>query len=228
MPIITYQKGYNFVRKVLSMRIFDISQTIHDGMPVWPGDPEVRLEWLSQLSQGGAVNLTEIHMCAHAGTHIDMPSHFLDQGKNLDELDLGVVIGNARVVAVPPEVTTINRAFLKNIPLGGVNRVLFKSTNSTLIKADPKSFHENFVALDASGARFLAETGCKLVGIDYMSIAVFEDPDGGHLPLLEAGIVVLEGLNLQEVEPGEYQLIALPLKLGGREGAPVRAILLEG
>lgn len=209
------------------MRIYDISQTINSGMPVWPGDPQVRLEWLSQISQGGAVNLTEIHMCAHAGTHIDMPSHFLKQGQNLDDLDLSVVIGNARVVSVPNEVKVINDSYLKTISLAGVERVLFKTQNSSIVQTDPRSFHENFVAMDASGARYLAETGCKLVGIDYMSVAVFEDPDGGHLPLLEAGIVVLEGVNLENVEPGEYQLIALPLKLGGREGAPVRAVLLK-
>ena len=210
------------------MRIYDISQTIHNEMPVWPGDPKVRLEWLSQISQGGAVNLTGIHMCAHAGTHIDMPSHFLDQGQNLDDIDLEVVIGNARVISVPHEVKVINDSFLQTISLGGVERVLFKTKNGALVKADSQSFHEDFVALDASGARFLAETGCKLVGIDYMSVAVFEDPDGGHMPLLEAGIVVLEGINLENVEPGEYQLIALPLKMGGREGSPVRAILLDG
>ena len=209
------------------MRIYDISQTIENGMPVWPGDPEVGLEWLSQISQGGAVNLTEIHMCAHAGTHIDMPSHFLDQGHTLDDLDLDTVIGKARVISVPVEIETINEEFLKDIPLEGVERVLFKTANRSLVQADPRSFHKNYIALDASGARFLAQTGCKLVGIDYMSIAVYDDPEGGHLPLLQAGIVVLEGINLDEVEPGDYELIAFPLKLGGREGAPVRAILLE-
>lgn len=196
-------------------------------MPVWPGDPEVRLNWLSQISQGEPVNLTEIHMCAHAGTHIDMPSHFLDQGQNLDNLDLNMLIGRARVISVPSEVKVINGAFLGTVPLGGVERVLFKTANSEFVKADPFSFHENYVALDASGAEFMAETGGKLVGIDYMSVAVFDDPDGGHLPLLKAGIVVLEGINLEGVEPGDYQLIVLPLKLGGREGAPARAILLD-
>lgn len=210
------------------MRIIDITRTIESGMPVWPGDPEVRLEWLSQIREGGVVNLTAIHMCAHTGTHIDMPSHFLDQGRNLDDLDLSVMFGNARVISAPPEINIINEAFLKHIPLEGVERVLFKTSNDVLVKAESQSFNADFVALDASGARFLAETGCKLVGIDAMSIALSDDPEGGHLPLLEAGIVVLEGLNLAEVEPGDYQLIALPLKLGGREGSPVRAILIEG
>lgn len=209
------------------MRIYDITQTIRNDMPVWPGDPEVRLNWLSQISQGEPVNLTEIHMCAHAGTHIDMPSHFLDQGPNLDNLVLNNLIGRARVISVPPDIKVINAAFLGTVPLGGVERVLFKTANSEFVKADPFSFHENYVALDASGAEFMAETGCKLVGIDYMSVAVFDDPDGGHLPLLKAGIVVLEGINLEGVEPGDYQLIVLPLKLGGREGAPARAILLD-
>jgi arylformamidase len=209
------------------MRIYDVSQSIHSEMPVWPGDPKARLEWLSQISQGGAVNLTEIHMCAHTGTHIDMPSHFLEGGKTLDDLDLEVVIGKASVVSVPAEIKVINKAFLQNITLEGVERILFKTSNSHLAKSDSLTFHEDYVALDASGARYLAENGCKLVGIDTMSVAVFDDPDGGHLPLLEAGIVVLEGLNLEEVKPGEYQLIALPLKLVGREGAPVRAVLLD-
>ena len=210
------------------MRIHDITRTVHSGMPVWPGDPEVRLEWLSQISEGGSVNLTQIHMCAHSGTHIDMPSHFLDEGENLDDLDLNILIGIARVVLVPDDIVAINETFLRTISMDGVERVLFKTSKTAFEKAQTLSFNQNFVALDASGARFLAETSCKLVGIDTMSVALFDDPEGGHLPLLEAGIVALEGINLEGVEPGEYQLIALPLRLGGREGAPVRAVLLEG
>lgn len=209
------------------MQIHDITQTIQNGMPVWPGDPEVRLEWLSRIGEEGEVNLTQIHMCAHAGTHIDMPSHFIDAGDTLDDLDLSILIGSARVVSVPGDVKVIDANFLKSLSLAGTERVLFKTSNTALVRKHPLSFHQNFVALDASGARFLAETDCRLVGIDYMSIAVFEDAEGGHKPLLEAGIVVLEGINLEGVEEGDYQLIALPLKLGGREGAPVRAILVE-
>jgi arylformamidase len=209
------------------MRIYDITQTIHNEMPVWPGDPEVKLEWLSRISEGGEVNLTKIHMCAHAGTHLDMPSHFIDDGKTLDDLDLKILIGRAKVISVPPEVKVIDDVFLKKISLAGIERILFKTSNSAFVKETPQSFHQDFVALDESGAKFLADVGCKLVGIDYMSIAIFDEPVGGHLPLLEAGIVVLEGITLDGVEPGDYQLIALPMKLGGREGAPVRAILLE-
>lgn len=209
------------------MRIYDISRTIKNGMPVWPGDPEVRLNWLSQISKGGAVNLTEIQMCAHSGTHIDTPNHFLDHGLTTDALDLSVLIGKAKVVVVPPEIKVINDNFLRTLKLGGVERILFKTENGDLLNESTLTFREDFVALDASGARVLANSGCRLVGIDAMSIAVFNDPDGGHIPILEAGVLVLEGLNLREVEEGEYQLIALPLKLSGREGAPVRAVLLE-
>jgi len=209
------------------MRIYDITQTIHNDMPVWPGDPEVKLEWLSRISEGGEVNLTKIHMCAHAGTHLDMPSHFIDDGKTLDDLDLKILIGRAKVISVPPEVKVIDDVFLKKISLAGIERILFKTSNSAFVKETPQSFHQDFVALDESGAKFLADAGCKLVGIDYMSIAIFAEPAEGHLPLLEAGIVVLEGITLDGVEHGDYHLIALPLKLGGREGAPVRAILLE-
>ncbi len=209
------------------MRIHDITQTILNGMPVWPGDPEVRLEWLSRISEGAEVNLTQIHMCVHSGTHIDMPSHFIDKGKNLDDLDLSVLIGSARVISVPPEVKVIDETFLKKVLPGGTERILFKTSNSAFLKESSQRFHRDFVALDESGAKFLAEAGCKLVGIDYMSIAIFDEPVGGHLPLLEAGVVVLEGIALEGVEPGDYHLIALPMKLSGREGSPVRAVLLE-
>jgi arylformamidase len=207
------------------MKIYDISRTITNGLPVWPGDPEVRLEWISRIDRGDSVNLTEIHMCAHSGTHLDMPSHFLEHAQNLDSLDLSILIGNARVVLVPPEVNLIDEAYLKTLSLDGEERILFKTKNCDLVEREPLFFHQNYVALDASGANYLAGTGCKLVGIDYMSIATFDDPNGGHIPLLRAGILVLEGLILQEVPPGNYQLIALPLKLGGREGAPTRALL---
>ncbi len=209
------------------MQIHDITQTIHNEMPVWPGDPEVSLEWLSRINEGDDVNLTQIRMCVHTGTHIDMPSHFLANGENLDDLDLSILIGSAKVISVPPEVKVIDETFLERLSLEGIERVLFKTSNSAFMQEAPQSFHQDFVALDESGAKFLAEAGYKLAGIDTMSIAIFDDPVGGHLPLLEAGIVVLEGINLKGVEPGDYHLIALPLKLGGREGAPVRAILVE-
>ena len=209
------------------MQIHDITQTIYNEMPVWPGDPAVRLEWLSQISEGDDVNLTQIRMCAHSGTHIDMPSHFLANGETLDDLDLSILIGSAKVISVPPEVKVIDESFLQKVSIGGIERILFKTSNSAFIEEAAQCFHQEFVALDESGAKFLAEAGCKLAGIDTMSIAIFDDPVGGHLPLLESGIVVLEGVNLEGIEPGDYHLIALPLKLGGREGAPVRAILVE-
>ena len=209
------------------MQIHDITQTIHNEMPVWPGDPAVRLEWLSRINEGDDVNLTQIRMCVHTGTHIDMPSHFLANGKNLDDLDLSTLIGSAKVISVPPEVKVIDESFLQKVSIGGIERILFKTSNSAFIEEAAQCFHQEFVALDESGAKFLAEAGCKLAGIDYMSIAIFDDPVEGHLPLLEAGIVVLEGISLEGIDPGDYHLIALPMKLGGREGAPVRAILVE-
>lgn len=209
------------------MRIYDITQTISDDMTVWPGDPAVRLIWLSQISRGGVVNLTEIRMSAHTGTHIDMPAHFIDQGKSLDELDLNVMIGPVKVVEIPQNIRVIDESFLKDLSLAGVSRVLFKTANSVSAQNTAPRFHEDYVALDESGATFLSRSGCKLVGIDYLSIATFDDPKGAHLPLLEAGIVVLEGLDLRDIKMGTYQLIALPMKLSGREGAPVRAILIE-
>ena len=209
------------------MIIHDISLRIHNDIPVWPGDPKVRLEWLLRIDQGDSVNLTALNMSAHTGTHIDMPKHFIDSGKTLDELDLDVLIGKARVIGVPYDVKVISEEYLRTVPLEGVERILFKTANSRLVVEQPLSFHPDYVALDISGGQYLARSGCKLVGIDYMSIGYYADPQGAHYPLLGADVIVLEGINLDGVEPGDYQLIALPLKLSGREGAPARAILIE-
>lgn len=209
------------------MQIIDITQEIKNGMPVWPGDPPVNLAWLSEIAKNGPVNLTELSMSAHTGTHLDAPSHFIDHGKTLDDLDLSAMVGPARVEEVAQEVKVIDESFLRRLPLTGVSRLLLKTSNSLKANVEPSEFHQDYVALDASGARFLAESNFRLIGIDAFSIACFDDPEGGHLPLLEKGIAVLEGLNLHGVAPGDYYLAALPLKLAGREGAPVRAILIK-
>jgi arylformamidase len=155
-----------------------------------------------------------------------MPLHFFDGAADTDSLDLSVLIGLATVIEVPEEKNCIDAAFLASIGLRDVTRVLFKTFNSRLWNNPYHSFVNDYVALAPDGAHWLVEHGCRLVGIDYISIAPFEDSVTPHEILLSNNVVILETLDLREAQPGEYQLICLPLKLISREAAPCRAILL--
>jgi len=207
------------------MAYIDISVGIKNGMLVWPGDKEVEVVWDGRIEQGHESNVSYLRMGAHVGTHLDMPLHFIPNGKNIENLDLECLIGPAAVVEVPAEQETITAEFLEKTGLDTCERVLFKTRNSKLWEAEKPKFDENYVALDSSGARWLVEKGCRLVGIDAMSIARFKEIRAPHEILLSNDVVVLETLDLRVVTPGHYELLCLPLKLFEREAAPVRAIL---
>ena len=193
------------------MEIIDISVPVRPGMVTYPGDPEVRLERVSSIGDGDGVNLSRLDLGVHSGTHVDAPLHFVGDGASVETLPLDVLVGPCVVVdgldpaAVP----------------SGAERVLFKTPNSRLWERD--EFSEDFVGLDGEAARALVAGGVRLVGIDYLSIG---DEDA-HRILLGAGVVAVEGLDLRNVEPGEYRLICAPLKLEGAEGAPARVLLLR-
>lgn len=207
------------------MEIIDITVPLENNIVVWPGDPEVEIDWLEQLSEGGEANITRFSMGAHTGTHIDAPLHFLQTGSDLDQIDLKYLIGECLVVDVPESIKIIDEYFLEKINFRCVERILFKSKNSSINKE--RKFNQEYVSLDQGGAKFLVENGAKLVGIDYLSIAPYADSGPTHTALLNAGIIILEGLDLGKVTAGLYHLICLPIKLSGREGAPARAILIK-
>ncbi len=207
------------------MAIFDISIGIDESLPLWPGDPELRLHWAAKIEQGDLVNLTELSMSIHTGTHIDAPLHFLPQGKSIDNLNIDVFVGEAQVVAIPQEVDLITVEILRKLPTINASRVLFKTKNSQFWGT--RNFQRDYVALEASAAQWLVDQGVQLVGIDYLSIAPFNDPVPTHKILLSNNVVIIESLDLRSVEPGLYTLICLPLKLVGREAAPARAILIS-
>jgi arylformamidase len=206
------------------MAIFDISIGIDENLPLWPGDPELRLHWAANIEQGDLVNLTELSMSIHTGTHIDAPLHFLPNGKPIDSLSLNVFMGEAQVVAIPQDVNLITVNILQDVCEINAARILFKTKNSQLWETS--KFQQDYVALEASAAQWLVDQGVQLVGIDYLSIAPFKDPAPTHKILLSNNVVIVESLDLRSVEPGLYTLICLPLKLVGREAAPARAILL--
>ena len=165
-------------------------------------------------------------MSAHSGTHVDAPLHFLEKGASVDRIPLKNLTGRAYLVHLP-QVDTITAEVLAaaNIPTR-TRRVLFKTRNSQHWSKKSNEFQTDYVGLSEDGARFLIKKGVKLVGIDYLSIAPYDDVDPTHKTLLKAGVVVLEGLDLSKVSQGRYMLYCLPLKLGGAEGAPARAILI--
>lgn len=206
------------------MAIHDVSIPIHPGMVIYHDNPGVELSLAQSIDRGDTANVSKLTMGVHTGTHVDGPRHFFDDGGGVDGLPLDPMIGPAEVVGLP-DVTDgpIDDATLEAaaIPMG-VERLLLKTRNSELWDRD--EFTRNFVRLDGSGAAFLLDRDISLVGIDYLSIG---DPEA-HRKLLGAGIVALEGLDLRKINPGLYQLICLPMRLIGTDGAPARVLLADG
>jgi arylformamidase len=204
----------------------DLSVPLHSGMAHWPGDPEPSFERISEIAQGAAANVTMCRMTAHTGTHMDAPCHFLDGKDGIDRFPLSLAVGPARVIAVP-RAPVVGRAQLETKDIKPGERVLFKTRNSDR-RWDNQDFETGFVALDASGARLLVERGVSLVGVDYLSVGLFQgDGVETHQLLLGNGIWILEGLNLSAVSEGEYELVCLPLRIAGCDGSPARAILRQ-
>ena len=210
------------------MKIFDISVPVHPKLPVWPGDPRIVLERYRTLKKGDASNDSRMACSVHCGTHVDAPAHFIEDGATIEQLSLEILVGTATVIEVK-ETDVITPELLEAQGSGSqTERLLIKTKNSDLWADPGHRFNPNFVALSAESARWIVDRGLKLVGIDYLSIQRFKDTEPlTHRILLEAGIVIIEGLDLRDVNPGVYQLICLPLKLAGSEGAPARVILIE-
>ena len=207
------------------MRMYDISVGISPDLPVWPGDPPVKLERLRDIAKGDESTVTHMSFGVHAGTHVDAPLHFLEGGDTVDRLPLRLLTGRAYVVDMG------NAEVIDEVALARVNlpprtrRVLFKTRNSELWAKETR-FVENYVSLTPGGVNWLVKKGVQLVGVDYLSVAPYKDSVPTHRALLSAKVIILEGLDLSEVSQGRYTLYCLPLKLVGAEGAPARAILV--
>lgn len=208
------------------MELIDITVGISNNMLVWPGDKPAKIGWESRIVDGAISNVSSIQIGAHVGTHIDMPLHFFEGAASMDDLDLTRLIGPATVVEVPDEKASIDAEFLDSLGLTDVTRLLFKTSNSKLWDIPSQPFCADYVALEPDAALWLVEHGCGLVGIDYLSIAPYDDSIAPHEILLSNNVIILETLDLRKTKPGDYQLICLPLKLESREAAPCRAVLL--
>ena len=210
------------------MNIFDISLTISPELPVWPGDPVIELEQVESMDRGAHANVSRLSAGVHTGTHVDAPHHFLNDGRTVDQLPLDVLTGPCYVVQLPDGVEAITAEALGGISFPeGVKRVLFGTRNSRIWSRGETEFQEDFVAITEDGAEWLVERGIRLVGVDYLSVAPYGDSVPTHRVLLQAGVVVVEGLDFSAVPRGFYDLYCLPLKLLGADGAPARAILVQ-
>jgi arylformamidase len=202
----------------------DISVRLRSGMVRWPDNPPVRIERILDMEQGDVANVSKISMGSHTGTHMDAPLHFIREGDGLDEMPHNAAIGRARVIDIhDPESVKPDDLDPHGIRRG--ERILFKTQNSA--RSWPSAaFIEDFVYVSQEAARYLAAREIQTVGIDYLSVGGFHtDGVETHQALLEAGIWVIEGLDLSRVEPGEYELVCLPIKIERSDGAPARAIL---
>ena len=208
------------------MRLYDISVGVSPEIPVWPGDPPVILERVMSMENGDEANISRIQSGVHVGTHIDAPIHFVEGGATVDAIPLKSLLGRAYVVDLR-KADVLDAAALESARIPPrTRRLLFKTRNSELWISGESSFQKDFVAVDVSGAEWLVKKGVKLVGVDYLSVAPFNDGGPTHRILLEAGVVVVEGLNLARVSKGRYTLYCLPVKLMGSDGAPARAVLV--
>ena len=206
------------------MEWMDISVPLKSGMVHWPDDPEVKIERVRDAEKGDRNTLSEVCMGAHTGTHMDAPLHFERGGAGIDQLPLDIAMGQARVIEIG-DGDSIKVEELQKHDIGRSERILFKTKNSLRVwqKAD---FVEDFVYISIEAARFLVGRGVSLIGIDYLSVGGYkQDGSEVHHTLLEAGIWLIEGLDLSRVSGGDYELVCLPLKIVDGDGAPARAVV---
>jgi arylformamidase len=213
------------IRKQVKMSVYDVSVVLRPDMPVWPGEPGFEIERIHSIREGAGANVSVIRAGCHTGTHIDAPLHFIDGGKSIEQLSLDLFIGRARIFSMDVQ-SCIDRSDLESIGIREGDRVLFKTSNSGLWEWN--AFRTDFVYITEDAASHLVEVGVRTVGIDYLSVEKYGlDHAPAHHILLGAGIGVIEGLDLRGVDAGEYELVCLPLKLQGSDGAPARVFLRD-
>jgi arylformamidase len=204
------------------MEIIDISQTIRRGIPVWPGDQKYHQRWTMRMKENDPCNVSAVTMTTHLGTHVDAPYHCDNDGLDIAAVSLRHYIGPARVESIMVQ-GSITPAELGGIEWQGVERILLKTRSSG--RAEGR-FEREYVSFTEEAAEYLGEKGILLVGTDAPSVDSFHSSALAiHKILMRHGIAILEGIRLDHVKPGDYELICLPLRFAGLDGSPVRAIL---
>jgi arylformamidase len=205
----------------------DVTATLDPARtPVYEGDAPLRFDFFKDMRKGDNLTLSVYSLGAHSGTHIDAPMHFIADGAPIDQVALDRLIGAAQVIAVPDSVQAIDAAELNRHDWKNAKRVLFRTRSSLRGWMGSREFHRDFAYIAPDAAQLLADGGVQLVGIDYLSSEQFgARSPRTHQILLGRGIPIVEGLDLRPVQAGDYDVIVLPLKVAGHEGAPARAIL---
>jgi arylformamidase len=205
----------------------DVTATLDPSTtPVYEGDAPMKFDFLKDMRKGDNLTLSVYSLGAHSGTHIDAPMHFIRDGAPVDQVSLERLIGAARVIDIPDSVQAIDATELNRRDWRGAQRVLFRTRSTLRGWMDSVQFHRDFAYIAPDAAQLLADAGVALIGIDYISAEQFGAPaPRTHQILLGRGIPIVEGLDLRSVEAGNYELIVLPMKVAGHEGAPARAVL---
>lgn len=194
--------------------------------PVYEGNAPLAFEFQLDMRKGDALTLSKLSLGAHSGTHIDAPQHFVRDGASIDRVPLDALIGHARVIEIPDSVQSIDAAELNQHKWRDAERVIFRTRSAIHGWMSSPTFHHDFAFVAPDAAQLMADAGIKLVGVDYISAEKFGAPAPlTHRILLGKGIPIVEGLSLDSVVAGDYDLIVLPMKVGGHEGAPARAVL---
>ena len=203
------------------MRYYDISLPLSPETVRWVSAPPLEIHERRRMHRGDPLNASAVTMSMHSGTHVDAPLHFIDGAPGAEGIPLDALVGPA-VVVDATSVEALGGQELESLGVPeGAERVLLKTQNSELWNQD--AFTRDFLRLDGGGARFVVSRGIRTIGIDYLSIGDRE----AHRELLGAGVVPVEGLDLRNIEPGEYTFVCLPLDVVGSDGAPARAILID-
>lgn len=194
--------------------------------PVYEGDAPMSFEFLKDMRKGDGLTLSKFSLGAHSGTHVDAPMHFIRDGDPIDKVEFESLIGPARVIDIADTVEAIDSAELNRHKWRGAERVIFRTRSSVRGWMKSPTFHRDFAYIAPDAAQLLADTGVKLVGVDYISAEKFGAPAPlTHRILLGKNIPIVEGMALEGVPPGDYDLVVLPMKVAGHEGAPARAIM---
>lgn len=201
-------------------RWIDVSTPLRAEMAVWPGDTPFAFSEASRIAAGAMCNVSALTMSTHAGTHIDAPWHFEDDGKTVLEIDPDIFFGPATVIDLS------GRSAISADDLGDEalpERVLIRTDNSKLSLAG--AFREDYVAVMPDAAQRMVDDGVRLVGVDYLSVAPYDQPDATHHVLLQNEVLIVEGLRLGACPIGTHEFVVLPLPVEGADGAPCRAFL---
>ena len=194
--------------------------------PVYQGDAPMKFDFLHDMRKGDGFTLSAYSMGAHSGTHIDAPMHFIRDGASIERVSIDALIGPARIIDIPDSVQAIDSRALAGANWKGAERVIFRTRSALHGWMHAPAFHKDFAYVAPDAAQQLADAGVKLVGVDYISAEQFGAPAPlTHRTLLGKGIPIVEGLQLDSIPAGDYDLIVLPIKVGGHEGAPARAVL---